>query len=104
MQLEDYLYKLYNWSFRTFGHKQKLSSVTDHIREELLEVEATDGKDAEEWADIIMMAFDGMHRHAKCTPEQATDMLWKKLRICMERKWPDPSTVPEGMPMKHIKE
>ena len=49
------------WSARTFGPGARTAGVIDHITKELDEV-AADPADVLEWADLLILAFDGALR------------------------------------------
>jgi hypothetical protein len=49
-----------DWSRRTFG-PQHVAGVIDHIRKELVEIEA-DPADLGEWVDVVILALDGAWR------------------------------------------
>jgi Protein of unknown function (DUF550) len=74
------------WSLETFGPRSTTKSITNHIRKELLEVEAHPN-DLEEWIDIAMLAFDGAWRNG-ATSTDITRELDRKLNENMDRKWP----------------
>ena len=49
------------WSERTFGPGRRTKGLIEHIRKELLEIEAAPD-DLEEWIDIIILGIDGAWR------------------------------------------
>ena len=49
------------WSSDTFGAEQNATGVIDHIKKELAEI-LESPTDAEEWADLFILAMDGLWR------------------------------------------
>lgn len=89
------------FSLRTFGPGYDAKRVVAHIRSELKEVLAAP-KDIEEWADVILLAFDGAWRTG-ATPEQIVAAVEAKQTKNESRQWPDWRTQSQGQPIKHIK-
>lgn len=92
------------FSAATFGPPDGRNSAgcIDHIRKELLEIEAKPD-DLEEWIDVILLAIDGAWRQGG-TPETITATLAAKLEKNKARKWPDWRTAERGKAITHIKE
>ena len=88
-------------SLKTFGPGKSTLGITDHIRKELLEIEA-DPDDAMEWIDIAILALDGAWR-CGLTPEQIINMLVTKQTKNEGRNWPDWRTVEPGKAIEHIR-
>lgn len=91
------------WSARTFGPGAKCKGVCEHIREELVEIEKVEGKDLEEWIDVIILALDGAWRNG-ASAAQVAEALEAKMTKNENRKWPDWRTCEEGKPINHIRE
>ena len=87
------------WSGKTFGPGARAAGVVDHIRKELVEVEADPG-DLKEWIDVVILALDGAWR-AGYQPQQIIDGLVAKQTKNEARAWPDWRTVPEGKAIEH---
>lgn len=93
------------WSERTFGPPSKdgnHAGVIDHIRKELVEIEA-DPRDLEEWIDVVTLAFDGAWR-AGYTLEEIVLAYQAKQKKNENRKWPDWRTAEPGKAIEHIKD
>lgn len=58
MNLIEYLQKQMAWSAATFGPGQRTKGITEHIREELAEIEQ-EPLDLFEWVDVVILALDG---------------------------------------------
>ncbi|WP_345509485.1 dATP/dGTP pyrophosphohydrolase domain-containing protein [Phytohabitans houttuyneae] len=86
------------FSARTFG-PQALAGVIDHIRKELVEVEA-DPTDLGEWVDVIMLGLDGAWR-AGHEPQEILDAIVAKQARCEARTWPDWRTTDPGQAIEH---
>nr|WP_184578874.1 dATP/dGTP pyrophosphohydrolase domain-containing protein [Xanthomonas arboricola] len=91
-----------NWSLQTFGPGYLTESLVDHIQEELIEVEQSP-RDSGEWADLVLLALDGLLR---CTgsAELAAKALSDKADINLRRAWPDWRTVDRTRAIGHIAE
>ena len=89
------------WSLETFGPGQRTKGLIEHIRKELLEIEQSPN-DLEEWADVVILAFDGAWR-AGGTPEMIADAILTKQAKNKGRKWPDWRTAGDR-PIEHIRE
>lgn len=91
------------WAFsqRTFGPGPRTSRVLEHIRKELSEVEAAP-EDPIEWADVLLLTFDGAMR-AGHSPEAICQALIRKLAINEQRTWPDWRTADPTRPLEHIR-
>src|ERR1700689_102982 len=87
MNLTDHLYRQGVWSEHTFGPGERSKGIVDHIRKELLEIEAAP-HDLSEWVDVAILAFDGAWRSG-FTPEQIVRALEAKQTKNEKRKWPD---------------
>lgn len=57
----EFLFYQAPWSLRTFGPGPRVLGVCNHIRKELVEI-AAQPADAAEWADVAILAIDGVWR------------------------------------------
>ncbi|OCG89391.1 hypothetical protein LMG667_04725 [Xanthomonas euvesicatoria] len=91
-----------SWSRQTFGPGLLTASLLDHIEEELDEVESSP-TDSSEWADLVLLALDGLIR---CTgsAELAAKAIKDKADLNMRRAWPDWHTVDRTKAIGHIAE
>jgi hypothetical protein len=96
-----YLQRQIDFSLATFGPGHRTAGVIDHIRKELVEIEAAP-LDLEEWIDVAMLALDGAWRTG-ATPEQIVTQLVMKLEKNKRRTWPDWRTVPAGKAIEHVR-
>jgi hypothetical protein len=97
--LFDHLQRQREWSERTFGPGPRTEGVVDHIRKELLEIEAQP-RDLEEWIDVVILALDGAWR-AGSSPEQIIAALRSKQQKNEARSWPDWRTAEPGKAIEH---
>lgn len=98
----DHLERQRTWSRETFGPGARLGGVLDHIRKELVEVEEHPA-DATEWADVIILAFDGAWR-AGHEPQAILDAIARKQATNESRTWPDWRTLGEDVAIEHVRE
>lgn len=75
------------FSERIFGPGMRTKMVVDHIRKELVEIEANPS-DITEWVDVILLAFDGAWRSG-ATPMQIAAAIEAKQTKNEGRIWPD---------------
>lgn len=87
LDLVAHLRRQRDFSLRTFGPGPRSAGVVDHIRKELLEIEAAPS-DLAEWIDVVILAFDGAWRIG-ATPEQIVTALLAKQAKNEARTWPD---------------
>lgn len=73
----------------------------DHIRKELLEIEA-EPEDLSEWCDIIILGFDGAYR-AGHEPQAIIDAIKAKQAKNEARTWPDWRTAPGDKAIEHVR-
>lgn len=99
LDLTAHLRRQRTWSDLTFGPGERTAGVIDHIRKELLEVEAAP-YDTSEWIDVAILAFDGAMR-AGATPEQVVAALKAKQDRNEGRTWPDWRTMPKDQAIEH---
>jgi hypothetical protein len=98
--LEDHFIRQNEFARKTFGPGKRTKGLIDHIKKELVEVEASDGSDLSEWIDIILLASDGALRGG-AKPWQVCEALQAKLAINERRKWPDWRTADPSKAIEH---
>jgi hypothetical protein len=89
------------WSAKTFGPGERGAGVVDHIRKELVEIEA-DPRDLREWIDVVILALDGAWR-AGHSPEAIVEALVAKQTRNEGRTWPDWRTAEPGKAIEHVR-
>src|SRR5262245_61587038 len=99
--LLQYLRRQRAFSEKTFGPGRRTKGVIDHIRKELIEVEA-EPLDLKEWIDVVTLALDGAWR-AGYSPEQITAQLDATLTRNEKRDWPDWRTAPGDRAIEHVR-
>lgn len=99
--LAAYIKRLASFSRKTFGPGFNHGRIVNHIRKELVEIEAAPD-DLTEWIDVIILAVDGATR-AGYSAEEIVSRLDGKLTVVEGREWPDWRTVPEGVPIEHVR-
>jgi len=99
--LGAHLYRQRAFSEQTFGPARRTAGILDHIRKELVEIEAKPD-DLTEWIDVVLLALDGAWRHGG-TPESICEALAAKQLKNENRTWPDWRTVPDGQAITHVK-
>jgi hypothetical protein len=87
------------FSERTFGPGTRTQGVLDHIRKELVEIEAAPN-DLGEWADVAILALDGAWR-AGYEPQQIIDAIVAKQARNETRTWPDWRTADPDRAIEH---
>jgi hypothetical protein len=97
--LEKHLWRMREFSAKTFGLGERSAGVIDHIRKELVEIEAHP-TDLEEWIDVVILALDGAWR-AGHTPDQIVAALVEKQDKNEKRKWPDWRLAAPGKAIEH---
>jgi len=97
--LEKHLERQRVFSLKTFGPYTRSAGVIDHIRKELLEIEA-DPSDLSEWIDVVILALDGALR-AGYDPGEIVSALVAKQAKNEARKWPDWRTLPSDKAIEH---
>lgn len=100
--LIEHLYRQREWSELTFGPGDRTSGTIDHIRKELIEIEA-DPHDLEEWIDVILLALDAAWRLGN-TPEEVAHAIATKQSINEHREWPDWRTIPTDKAVEHVRD
>lgn len=86
------------WSDSTFGCVGPIGPLK-HLSKEALEA-AAEPDDLSEWADMYLLLWDAQRR-AGISDAEITAAMENKLKINMERQWPEPK---DGEPSLHIKE
>lgn len=97
--LSRYVDRQREWSARTFGDGRRTLGIANHIRKELLEIEA-EPTDLEEWIDVIILAMDGFWR-AGGLPDNLARELYRKQSKNFERQWP--AHQPEDAAVEHVR-
>lgn len=87
------------FSLKTFGPGARTVGVCDHIRKELLEIEANP-HDLEEWVDAIILSCDGAWRCGG-TPDQIINAIIAKQTKNEGRNWPDWRTADPTKAIEH---
>jgi len=90
-----------DFSEQTFGPCARTQGVIDHIRKELMEIEA-DPADIIEWVDVIILALDGAWR-AGWEPEAIVQAIVEKQTRNEARQWPDWRTADPNAAIEHIR-
>ncbi|HBA3652754.1 TPA: DUF550 domain-containing protein [Escherichia coli] len=86
------------WSDSTFGCVGPIGPLK-HLSKEAMEA-AAEPDDLSEWADMQFLLWDAQRR-AGISDAEITAAMEDKLKINMERQWPEPK---DGEPRLHIKE
>ncbi|EJI6632372.1 DUF550 domain-containing protein, partial [Escherichia coli] len=86
------------WSDSTFGCVGPIGPLK-HLSKEALEA-AAEPDDLSEWADMQFLLWDAQRR-AGISDAEINVAMEDKLKINMERQWPEPK---DGEPRLHIKE
>ena len=95
--LSEYLAKQIEWSKKTFGDTPRTIGITKHMMKEIEEVRQSP-EDLSEWADLMILAFDGFWRHGG-TPETIMKVLLEKQNKNLARTYPFP--VSDNEPSEH---
>lgn len=90
------------WSSETFGPHQRTAGVLDHIRKELVEIEANP-TDVTEWADVVILALDGAWRAGHEPLDILTAIVAKQERN-ERRQWPNWRTADPDKAIEHVAE
>lgn len=100
--LIKHLYRQQEFSEATFGPGMRTEGIINHIKKELLEIEAQP-HDIEEWIDVVILALDGAWR-AGYKPEQIVQALEAKQTKNEGRNWPNWQEVPTGQAIEHLRD
>lgn len=99
LQLRNLIRKRHaEWSQATFGDVGPVGPLK-HLSKEALEA-AAEPEDLSEFADMQFLLWDAQRR-AGISDAEITAAMENKLKINMERQWPEPK---DGEPRLHIKE
>ncbi|EOK5202807.1 dATP/dGTP pyrophosphohydrolase domain-containing protein, partial [Escherichia coli] len=98
MEREQIRHEHAKWSDSTFGCVGPIGPLK-HLSKEALEA-AAEPDDLSEWADMQFLLWDAQRR-AGISDAEITAAMENKLKINMERQWPEPK---DGEPRLHIKE
>ncbi|EGB32811.1 eaa protein [Escherichia coli E1520] len=98
LQREQIRHEHAKWSDSTFGCVGPIGPLK-HLSKEALEA-AAEPDDLSEWADMQFLLWDAQRR-AGISDAEITAAMEDKLKINMERQWPEPK---DGEPRLHIKE
>lgn len=99
MNLIEHIRRQMAWSKTTFGPTARTKGVIDHIRKELLEIEAKP-YDLSEWVDVIILGLDGAWRHG-FSPEEIAAAIEAKQAKNEARTWPDWRTRSQDEAIEH---
>ena len=103
--LVAHLYRQRAFSRATFGPGARTKGVSDHIRKELIEIEAAPS-DVTEWVDVVLLALDGLWRCAQerdIPIEVAIGAISVKQDKNERRAWPDWRTADPDKAIEHVK-
>ncbi len=100
MDLIKHLRRQREFSERTFGPGLRTAGLIDHIKRELVEIEANP-TDIFEWIDVVILGFDGAWR-AGYSPEEIAEALVAKAEKNESRDWPDWRTVAPDKAIEHL--
>ena len=98
LEREQIRHEYAKWSDSTFGCVGPIVPLK-HLSKEALEA-AAEPDDLSEWADMQFLLWDAQRR-AGISDAEITAAMEDKLKINMERQWPEPK---DGEPRLHIKE
>lgn len=87
------------FSRNAFGPGDRAKAIVDHIRKELVEVEA-DYTDLAEWIDLVILALDGAWRSG-ASPDLIIAALVAKQEKNEARTWPDWRTSDPDKAIEH---
>lgn len=94
------LERQFAWSSRTFGEGYRSTALIEHIRRELLEIEA-DPTDPMEFIDVALLALDGAWRCRKISGELVALLMIQKMAINRARRW---GPVSDDKPTEHVRD
>lgn len=99
--LVAHLRRMRAFSLRTFGPGPRPQGIIDHIRKELVEIEAAPD-DLYEWVDVVLLALNGAWRAGHDPIEIALAIAAKQTRNEL-RTWPDWRTAEPGKAIEHVR-
>lgn len=89
------------FSEKAFGPGPRTEGIIDHIKKELVEVQAHPA-DVSEWLDVAILALDGALRMG-FSPHEIAEALDAKQTKNERRKWPDWRTADPGKAIEHVR-
>lgn len=95
----EHLRRQKEFSAKTFGPGRRVKGVVDHIKKELVEVEASGGC-LSEWTDVIILGLDGALRSG-ADPKDVISAIRYKQAKNEARKWPDWRTADPNKAIGH---
>lgn len=98
---ENALWHQYDWSEKTFGPGFR-SGVFRHLEKELVETEQ-DPDEVTEWADLLILTFDGAMRSGH-HPEEIIQAYHDKVEENRLREWPDWRHASPDEPIEHVRD
>lgn len=101
-EFEAHLARQAAWSEKTFGPGPRTKGVIDHIRKELLEIEADPG-DLKEWIDVVILALDGAWRSGAKPAEIIAGIVAKQTKN-EGRVWTDWRTADPDKAIEHVRD
>ncbi len=101
MNIRSFLSELHEFSQKTFGPRQRVAGVIDHIHKELVEIERKPS-DITEWADLLLLSFNGA-LGAGHSPDDILQALESKLQVNQKRCWPDWRNYSSNEAIEHLK-
>lgn len=96
-----YLAHQHEFSLATFGPGSRTAGVLDHIEKELIEIRDAP-HDIAEWADLLILAFDGAMRNGH-SPQDIIDAIKAKQKVNEGRTWPDWRTQDPDKAITHVR-
>lgn len=97
------------FSRATFGPGPRTKGVCDHIKKELIEIEAKP-TDVSEWVDVVLLGLDGAWRclteagfPAEAVPEMIAGAIEAKQTKNEGRDWPDWRTADPNKAIEHVR-
>jgi hypothetical protein len=96
-----HLHRQRTWSKETFGPGPRTQGIIDHIKKELVEIEAQPS-DISEWVDVVILALDGAWR-AGASPDEIILAIRAKQAANETRKWPDWRTADPDKAIEHVR-
>lgn len=108
MDLVQFLRVFRLWMNNTFGSDEERGAETwrgtlAHAKLEMAEIEASRGKDLEEWVDLIMLSMASAIR-AGFSPAEIAKGIQDKHMKNTTRNWPDWRTMDPDQPIEHIRD
>lgn len=109
--LHEHIARMVKFSSATFGPGPRSKGMVDHIRKELVEIEA-DPLDVKEWIDVVILGLDGAWRALAASqpgdavnPEFLANVIVHQLVAKQEknegRVWPDWRLVGQDKAIEH---